>query len=348
MIDADIARAKTLPSEFYRDPALFERLRERVLARAWQWVTGSELPLEPGSARPFALLPGCVDEPLLLTRDSGGALRALSNVCTHRGNLLCPGPETAQTLRCRYHGRRFSLDGKFLTMPEFGGAADFPAAEDDLPQIPLRKLGPMAFASLDPAMPFEDWMAPVRERMAFLPWEKLVFDPAGSRAYEVAANWLLYCDSYLEGFHIPFVHPALYQAVDFGTYRTELFDGSSLQVAEAVRREDAFDGSQVAGYYFFLFPNTLLNFYPWGLSMNIVVPLAPDRTRIVYRTFVLDASRRAGGAGGDLDKVEKEDEEIVEQVQRGMASRLYRRGRYSPGRETGPHHFHRLLLRALE
>jgi choline monooxygenase len=68
---------------------------------------------------------------------------------------------------------------------------------------------------------------------------------------------------------------------------------------------------------------------------------------VVYRTWVLDASRRGTGAGGSLDKVEREDEEIVEQVQRGIRSRLYDRGRYSPAREAGVHHFHRLLARAV-
>ena len=107
--------------------------------------------------------------------------------------------------------------------------------------------------------------------------------------------------------------------------------------------DDAFDGSSIAAYYFFLFPNTMLNFYPWGLSLNVVVPLAVDRTRVVYRAWVSDRSRRGKGAGGALDRVELEDEAIVEQVQKGVRSRLYDRGRYSPARETGVHHFHRLL-----
>src|SRR5205085_7679959 len=134
----------------------------------------------------------------------------------------------------------------------------------------------------------------------------------------------------LEGFHVPFVHAALAKTIDYGTYRTELFDWCSLQIAEATSATDAFDASNVAAYYFFVFPNTMLNFYPWGLSLNVVVPLAVDRTRILYRTFVLDESRKGRGAGAALDKVELEDERIVEQVQRGIRSRLYESGRYSP------------------
>jgi choline monooxygenase len=340
VIDGDIRRARTLPGSFYRDRALFERIRERVFARSWQLVDGAERAAERGSVLPFTLLEGCIDEPLLLTRDAADTLRALSNVCTHRGNLVCTAPGVVQNLRCGYHGRRFALDGRCLGMPEFEGVTGFPSAADDLPRIHLGELKPLLFAALDPAFGFDELVGPVRARMP----AHLALDPAGSRAYELAANWALYCDNYLEGFHVPFVHAALADTIDYGSYRTELFAGSVLQVAEATSAEDAFDGSRVAAWYFFLFPNTMLNFYPWGLSINVVVPLAVDRTRIVYRAWVADPSRRGKGAGGALDRVELEDEAVVEQVQRGIGSRLYDRGRYSPSRESGVHHFHRLLV----
>ena len=339
VIDEDIRRARTLPAAFYRDPALFDRIRERVFARSWQLVDGAESAAMRGSVLPFTFLEGCVEEPLLFSRDGDGTARVLSNVCTHRGNLVCTESGTAQNLRCRYHGRRFALDGRFLGMPEFEGVVDFPSAADDLPRLQLAELHPLLFTALDPAFSFEELTAPVRPRMP----AALQPDSSGSRAYEVAANWALYCDNYLEGFHVPFVHADLAGTIDYGSYRTELFPWSSVQIAEAASPADAFDGSSVAAYYFFLFPNTMLNFYPWGLSLNVVVPLAVDRTRIVYRSWVADPSRRGKGAGGALDKVELEDEAIVEQVQKGIRSRLYDRGRYSPARETGVHHFHRLL-----
>ena len=347
LIDEDIRHARTLPAAFYRDPATFERVRERVLARGWQMIDGAERVAQPGAVLPFAFLPGCIDEPLLLARDAAGELRALSNVCTHRGNLLVTDEAVVQSLRCRYHGRRFALDGRFLSMPEFEGARDFPSPADDLARIHLDRLGPLHFAALDPAFPFESLIAPVRERTSSSRIDHLVLDPGGSREYEIAANWALYCDNYLEGFHVPFVHAALAKTIDYSTYHTELFAWSSVQIAQAIDRDDAFEGSTVAAYYFFLFPNTMLNFYPWGLSVNVVVPLAVDRTRIVYRTWVLDASKRTRGAGAALDVVEHEDDAIVEQVQRGIGSRLYDRGRYSPTRERGVHHFHRLLTRLL-
>lgn len=346
MIDDDIASARTLPASFYRDPAIFERVRERVFARSWQFVDGAERAARPGAVLPFELLPGCVDEPLLLVRNPEGMLHCMSNVCTHRGNILCTEAGELSGLRCRYHGRRFTLDGKMIAMPEFEGVHDFPTPRDDLKRVALGALGPLVFAGLEPSLPFDEWIAPARERLAV--FEKLAPDPAGSRAYDVNANWALYCDNYLEGFHVPFVHPDLAKSLDYASYRTELFPSGNVQIAQAVKPSDAFDGSTIAAYYFFLFPNTMLNFYPWGLSLNVVIPLAVDRTRVLYRTWVLDPSRREDGAGSGLDRVEREDEEIVEQVQRGIRSRLYERGRYSAAREAGVHQFHRLLSRAIE
>jgi choline monooxygenase len=331
-------------------------VRDRVFARSWQWAGDLSHASTPGHAVPRTLLPGCLDEPVLLSRDATDRVRCLSNVCTHRGTVLldCEHTGTAP-LRCRYHGRRFDLDGRFLSMPEFEGVAGFPSKADDLRELPLASWGPLRFTSLDPAIPFERWIAPVIERAGWIDLAGAAFDPSRSREWDVKANWALYCDNYLEGFHVPFVHAGLAGVVDYGSYRTELFEHGSLQVGFANPAEDAFDppasskdhGTRVAAYWFWLFPNLMLNFYPWGLSVNVVQPVAPDRCKVLFFSYVKDASRLGQGAGGDLDRVEREDEEVVEAVQRGVRSRLYDRGRYSPTREQGVHHFHRLLTGAL-
>jgi choline monooxygenase len=92
----------------------------------------------------------------------------------------------------------------------------------------------------------------------------------------------------------------------------------------------------------------MLNVYPWGISVNLVEPQGIDRTRVIFRSFVWDESALDKGAGSGLDRVEAEDEAIVEAVARGVRSRLYGRGRYSPTRERGVHHFHRLLAEFLQ
>ena len=167
----------------------------------------------------------------------------------------------------------------------------------------------------------------------------------------MAGHWALYCDNFLEGFHIPFVHPDLNAAVDYDQYTTVLFDHCNLQIAHARGQEELFalpeghpeHGQAIAAFYFWVFPNLMFNFYPWGLSVNLVEPLAKDRTRVHFRSYVLDSAKLGQGAGGDLDQVEHEDEAVVESVQQGIQSRAYTTGRFSPRREQGVHHFHRLL-----
>ncbi|MGD2111731.1 MAG: aromatic ring-hydroxylating dioxygenase subunit alpha [Phycisphaerae bacterium] len=354
-IDPDIRRAWTPPARVYTDPQLYRDTRDCVFARSWQLVGHADDVRVPGQVHPFTLLAGCLDEPLMLVRDRDDSLRCLSNVCTHRGMQVCQNGGIESVLRCRYHGRRFALDGGFQSMPEFEGVEGFPAETDDLRQLPLCQWGPFLFVSLDPAMAFDRWIGPVRDRLNWLPLDALTFSPTRSRDYLVEANWALYCENYLEGFHIPFVHAALSEVLDYGDYRTELHDFASLQVGHDRTGAGAFDlppdspdvGQDVCAYYYWLFPNLMLNFYPWGLSINIVKPLATDRTRVSFLSYVLDERKLAAGAGAELDRVEREDEAVVELVQRGVRSRLYDRGRYSPAREQGTHHFHRMLAEFL-
>src|SRR5262245_19879066 len=132
-IDPDITRASTLPASVYADPAIYQRCREQVFAKSWQFVGDLDSVKVPGQVHPVTLLEGCLNEPLLLTRDHSDRLHCLSNVCTHRGNILCHAGGHEKSLICRYHGRRFDLDGTFKHMPEFEQAKGFPSAADNLP-----------------------------------------------------------------------------------------------------------------------------------------------------------------------------------------------------------------------
>jgi len=272
-------------------------------------------------------------------------------VCTHRANLLVREPCRAEQIRCRYHGRRFDLAGCMTFMPEFAQARDFPSPADDLPRVPFGLLGSQVFASVDPAAPLAAFVGDVQARLGWLPLERFRHDPSRDRDFEIAAHWALYVENYLEGLHIPFIHPALNRVLDYHQYTTELYRYANLQLAQAKDGEAAFEppagspdhGRRVAAYYWWVFPNLMLNFYPWGLSLNLVQPLGLARTRIAFRSYVWDATKLDTGAGSGLDQVEMEDEEAVEAVQRGVRSRWYRSGRYSPTKEQGVHHFHRLL-----
>ena len=337
-INPDIARAETLASEFYADEKYFDESKEKIFARAWHLIGTTD---EINNLKPRTILENFLDEPVLLAKD-GARFYCLSNVCTHRGKILVESECRASGIRCGYHGRRFALDGKFLSMPEFENARNFPTERDDLPKIPFGIWEKFLFASINPAAPLAEFISPLRERLSFFDFEALRF--VSSKDYRVKAHWALYCENYLEGFHIPFVHASLNEAIDYGSYATEIFRFSSLQTGAARRKEEAFDfDKNTAALYFFVFPNLMFNFYPWGLSANIVEPLKPDLTKISYLTFVSDESRLGEGAGADLERVELEDQRVVESVQKGIRSRFYQSGRYSPSREQATHHFHRLI-----
>ena len=333
-IDPDIKKAKTLSSEFYTDEQYFELSKESVFARAWHFLGHKD---EFSGLRPATILPGFLDEPVLLVKKDE-TVSCLSNVCTHRGKILVEEPYEAKLIRCGYHGRRFSLDGKFLSMPEFEGVENLPCESDDLEQLALAEKDGFIFASIDPVEHFDAFVDD-----AFSSFDN--FETAGikltsKREYEVNANWALYCENYLEGFHIPYVHQALNAVVDYGTYTTDTFRYSSLQTG--------FDeAGDVVARYLFIFPNLMLNYYPWGVSVNVVRPVSLSKTVVEFYTYVRDESLLDKGAGAGLHGVEMEDEAVVESVQKGIRSRFYSHGRYSPTRETGTHHFHRLIAEFL-
>lgn len=354
-VDPDIAQAWTPGSRMYSDPDIFELQKERVFAASWQYVADLEAVKVPGQVHPFSLLEGCLDEPLVLTRDMTDRVHCISNVCTHRGSFVVEQGGNERFLRCRYHGRRFGLDGRFQSMPEFEGVCGFPSPSDDLAAVPHANWSRLLFASLNPPLPLAEWIAPMVERVGWMPLDEARQDVSRGREYLVKANWALYCDNYLEGFHIPFIHAGLNDAIDYGEYSSELFPWLNLQLAVSKGAEHVFDlpssspdyGRNISAYYFWVFPNIMFNFYPWGLSLNVVRPLGVDLTRVSFLPFVWDESKLEHGAGAALDRVEREDEVVVELVQKGVRSRMYDRGRYSPKREQGTHHFHRLLTEAL-
>lgn len=350
-IHADIRQAETLPSSFYRDQSVFDEIKELIFLRSWQFIGNEDLVTLPQSVFPFVLLDSYLTEPLLLTRDAEDTISCLTNVCTHRGNLVALNGGKSKNLVCMYHGRRFKLDGTFVSMPEFEEAENFPRPCDNLHKFPLEKWGPFLFVGLNPVFDFKKVISKMNERIGFLPLEEFSLNKALSKDYLVHAHWALYCDNYLEGFHVPFVHDGLNEVLDYGSYTTEVYDHCSLQIGYTNEATETFDlpedhidyGKNVGAYYYWVFPNMMFNFYPWGLSINVVKPISINKTKVSFISYVYDETKLDKGAGSSLEKVEREDEFVVENVQNGVNSSFYKAGRFSPTREMGVHHFHRLL-----
>lgn len=346
-IDPDVRIARTPPAWLYTDRDVHSRMAERIWRRGWTIL------VEPDPRAEAGVVPCDVSgEPTVWVRGEAGE-RLLSNVCTHRAATIVDAPCKVDVLRCPYHGRRFRLDGSVLSAPGFEGVL---GAEDALPALALGEAGPLRFGAVEPGVPFAEWWAPVAEALAVsgLDAATLARDPAGDVRYAIEAPWLLYLENYLESFHIPFVHPELSRTLSLDDYRHELLPHGTLQVGIAREGQPAFEprsgryeGQRVGAWWFWLWPATLVNVYPWGISLNRIDDAGFGRCLVRYSAWVWDASLRAAGAGGALDIVEAQDQSVALRAWAGLQGTLYRRGRYSPTQESGMHHFHRMLAAAL-
>lgn len=345
LIHPDIKKAHTLPSKYYTESSVFREIISK-LSESFHFAAHISQ-FGKNNIIPLPQLENILNESLILVKSD--EIRCLSNVCTHRGMLIATNPCSSKTLKCGYHGRTFGLDGCMKNMPEFEDVEDFPSQKDDLKEFRVMEWGGLHFVGGNKF--FDSVSEELERRIGWIKLEQFRHDESRHRDYEIKANWALYVDNYLEGFHIPFVHSDLHDILDYDSYKTELFEGGVLQIGIANKGEECFDlpesspdyGENIAAYYYWIFPGIMLNFYPWGLSVNIVNPISVNKTKIIYHGFVGDKSLLGKGAGGDLDKVELEDQDIVEATQRGVSSRAYDRGRYSPTKEKGVHHFHKIL-----
>jgi choline monooxygenase len=344
--EPDLARAGTIPSAWYTDPAMLEAERRGVFGRCWQPVGLAASVADAGSY----LAGDIVGEPVLVTRAADGALRAFSNVCRHRGSELCTGAGSGAVIRCPYHGWTYQLDGRLHGAPEFEGVEEWDRGGVRLPEFRAERWGPYIFVNMDAGAP------PLAEVMGAIPREVAAIGcpidrlrHAYRRDYVIECNWKVYVDNYLEGYHLPAAHPSLFRELDYAQYRVETFAHYSSQIAPiraaggAESRRYAFGDSSNSALYYWIFPNTMLNVYPDNLSANIIVPLGPEKTLTIFEWFAYGDAEVARETIDFSDEIQQEDIRICESVQRGLRSRYYDRGRFSVKRENGVHHFHGLL-----
>lgn len=355
MAHAPIQKASTIHTDFYTKDQYFEQSKEDIFASSWQYAVDIDQLVRPGDTYPFMHLKNYLDEPLLFTRDSADQLHCMSNVCTHRGKIIVEESANTQMLSCGYHGRCFRLDGSFKSMPGFENAENFPTESDNLSKVSFEQWAKMLYVSLDPKHSFEDIFKPMMDRIAWLPLDTLQHEASDSKDYVVNGHWALYVENYLEGFHVPFVHEKLGSRLSYDEYGYEVFPFCNLQMGIAKDGETTFDipmgaedyGKKVHAFYFWVYPNMMFNFYPWGLSTNMIDPIDKDLTLVRFRTYLYENSEH-DWRDHALHITELEDEAIVESVQQGVKSRFYNAGRYSPSMEKCVHHFHRLLRDAMD
>lgn len=363
----NIESAWTLPSRLYTDPSILELEKEKIFRRTWQLAgTSRQSCGEPGGPPKTLQDPEtylCADivgEPVVLSRDASGVLRAFSNVCRHRAGPIAEGSGCRKTFRCGYHGWTYTLDGRLIGTPDVEGMEFFDRSTMGMVTLALAAWEQFLFVNFDrdapPLAAFLDDIPESAHRFAVPE-----FEFAERRDYTVDCNWKVYVDNYLEGYHIPIAHPGLMREIDYAGYRVEPRRYSSQQIAPvrpkteptaAAERVYGDPGQQEALYYW-VFPNLMLNLYPENLQVNLVVPLSHEKTLTIFEWYYRDANspavrERMQRAVEFSHQVQKEDIHLCEAVQRGLRSSTYDRGRYSVKRENGVHHFHSLLVEFLE
>jgi choline monooxygenase len=366
-VNGRIECAQTLASRFYIDPAILEIEKARIFRRTWQLVgTLSHACGEVNGAKrtiadPESFFTADVGgEPIVVVRDKPGTLRAFSTVCRHRAGPIASGSGCKNVLRCGYHGWTYTLDGRLIGTPDIEGVEFFDRSTVGMVPLRLETWEQFIFVNFDQnAEPLATYLGEIPGQAKGFQFDGL--ELAERRDYVIDCNWKVYVDNYLEGYHIPIAHPGLMREIDYSQYRTDTFRYHSQQFApiRAMKVEDAGErfyapgtGSQEA-LYFWIFPNLMLNLYPDNVSTNLIVPLSQDKTLTIFEWFFHDAAsakvqERIKKAVAFSDEVQQEDIGLCENVQRGLRSSTYDRGRYSVKRENGVHHFHMLLGEFLE
>ncbi|HVM93552.1 MAG TPA: aromatic ring-hydroxylating dioxygenase subunit alpha [Terriglobales bacterium] len=350
---AALAEASTIPAPWYVDERIAELERQTVFSRTWQ-VVGRVDQVAKAGQFVSATVAG---EPIVAVRGNDGVLRAFYNVCRHHAAAVVTEPcGVASILHCPYHGWNYGLDGSLKGMPEFEGVRNFERSENGLVPVKVETWEQFVFVNLDPeAVPLAEFLGSLVKRVAPLGLGELHYFT--SKTYDIACNWKVFVDNYLDGgYHVPHLHKGLSSVLDYKQYTIENEDRYCLQSSPMVTSdEDAATGATRKGdraWYFWLYPNFMFNCYEGYLDMNLVIPLDVDHCRVVFDFYFGDLSESARAYNEQSvavgNRVQDEDLGICEAVQRGLKSRAYGAGRLSVRRESGEWWFHRLLAADLK
>jgi choline monooxygenase len=350
---APLSQASTIPAAWYVDPRVADLERLSVFSKTWQLVARTEQLKSPGQFV-SAVVAG---EPIVVVRGNDGVLRAFYNVCRHHAAAVVTEPcGQASLLHCPYHGWNYGLDGSLKGMPEFEGVENFDRTQNGLVPIRVETWECFVFINLDDhAAPLTEFLGGLVKRVAPLGISQLhYFD---RRTFNIHCNWKVFVDNYLDGgYHVPHLHKGLNSVLDYKQYTIENEDRYCLQSSPMVASaEDAATGATRKGdraWYFWQYPNLMINCYEGYMDTNLVIPVDVDHCTVIFDFYfgdISDASREYNEQSVNVgNRVQEEDLGICEDVQRGLKSRAYRAGRLSVRREAGEQLFHRLLAADLK
>jgi choline monooxygenase len=345
---APLDHAHTIPASWYIDDRIAELERQNVFAGTWQVVARADQLARLGEFVTTEL----ASEPLVIVRGSDNQLRAFYNVCRHHAAAVVTEEHgTANIFRCPYHGWSYGLDGSLKGAPEFEGVCGFDRPQNGLLPVRVETWKQFVFVNLDAkAVPLADFLGHLVQRVTPLNVKALHFFER--RAYKLNCNWKVFVDNYLDGgYHVPHLHKGLSSVLEYKQYTIETEDRYCLQSSPMVTTSD--DAATAAtrtgerAWYFWQYPNFMINLYRGYMDTNLVLPDGVDHCKVIFDFYFDDVSESAAERNRQSiavgERVNDEDVGICEAVQRGLHSRAYGAGRLSVRREAGEHLFHRLL-----
>ena len=341
-----------IPWAWYSDPEILRLEQERIFGRSWQYVGHTGQVEKPGDV--VVAQAGAI--PVLVTRDEAGELHGLLNVCRHRGSIVVDEPGNRKSLQCPYHAWTYGLDGALRAAPRAEREGGIDLAALSLVRLALGRWGPFLFVNPEPgASPLAELLGELPELVASagIDVDRLRFHHRG--AAELAANWKLVCENFLECYHCPVAHPGFSALVDVSPEAYGLEQGrwhsSQLGSVRQNGRGLDVDGNVEHGQFHFLWPNLVLNIYPGraNLSLGPIAPLAPERTgRFLDYFFGEEVEQRWIDELLAFDEqVGREDAALVERAQRGVRAGVVEHGALLPQSERLIVHFQALMAEAL-
>lgn len=353
----------TLPSYLYTDPDVYALEKQRIFYRTWQYVGHVGLLQNPGD---YVTARIC-DQNVFVMRGDDGELRAFFNVCQHRAHELLPDGHgnVERAIVCPYHAWAFQKDGALRGAPHAQNRPGFDKSAFALKPVRMEVFLNSVFVNLDPqaeslAAQASDLEADIRARLPF-------FDDLAAAVLDdnlgmtnVKAGWKVVVDNYVECYHCDHAHPAFADLICMDSYQHDTFGIWARQLGGDIRPDNSAypvsgDQDQLYSAFWFLWPNTTINYLQGSRQLNISA----------IRPFDLETSCFMGhsmSVTGDFDQglqtyaanvLIPEDVALCESVQRGLHSMGYDQGpiiadEHRTGRgENALHFFHRLVQQSL-
>ena len=353
-VEKKIENAHFINKKFYLDDRVFNKSIKNIFLNNPIYILHKSTLKQTKELIPKKLYPNVINEEVILNTSNHDIKNIISNTCTHRGHTILDESCNKRIIQCPYHGRTFDNEGNLRSAPGFEQNIKKLKETENLKSYSYFKFLNFYFLNNSQSK-IKNYVDEYSNLFDWYPFEKLKPEKNHIKEYIINAHWALYIENYLEGLHIPYIHKDLVKEIDLKNYYIKVLSKAVLQIAKGKSTKNTFTKfkscplnlKSSSAFYLWIYPNIMINIYTWGISLNIIEPVNKEKTLIHYETYVLKNTTKKQGAGGNLNKIEIEDQNAILKVQKGLKSSSYIPGKISAIHEKGIHHFHKLLCEDL-